>query len=192
MSYLIPKKLGIGLSAAMLCASTWLYAGAGHDHGHDHEDEPRTALPSTPRLAMESAHFELLVVQEPHGLQLYLDDFATNAPRIDATIDLEINGQSVEVENTQQGTYHVHLAAPLDAGEHTLMATIIDGNNSDLLVGEWDIHPQDTEAPEVATTETNTLSKLTPLWLGIGSGMGIILISAFWRDSKNKGEDHAA
>lgn len=173
------------MSASILLFSAMLQAGAGHDHGNE------AAAPiqsTTPRLAMESNQFELVIVQELHGLQLYLDDFSSNTPLTAASIELEIDGQAINVENTKQGTYHAHVETPLNDGLRTIMVSIIDGNMSDLLIGEWDIHHEDADEMTDLPTETTTLQKLLPIWLGIGSGMGIVLLGAFWRDSKNKRE----
>ncbi|CAA6816606.1 MAG: Unknown protein [uncultured Thiotrichaceae bacterium] len=185
MSFSTPQILcGYLLSMSFLISSPMLQAGAGHDHGHENEAAP--VLSTAPRLAMESNQFELVIVRESHGLLLYLDDFANNTPLTTASIDLEINGQSVSTENTQKGTYHAHLETPLADGEHSVMATIIANNASDLLVDEWDIHHDNASNMESASIETTPLQKLLPLWLGIGSGMGIVLLSAFWRDTKHK------
>jgi hypothetical protein len=176
------------LGGSLLCGSLSVWAGAGHDHGDDQDTTPPATQAAQPRLALSSSQFELVIVQQTDGLQLYLDDFASNTPIPDAQIELELNGETLSVETQKTGDYYAHLHQPLKTGEHSLMATVISSSATDLLIGDWDIHlPEATPSlTPVEQTSTTQLGQLLPVWIGIGSGLSIVLLSSFWRDYRKE------
>lgn len=181
-------RLASLLGCSLLCGSLSAWAGAGHDHGHDHDTTPPATQAAQPRLALSSSQFELVIVQQADGLQLYLDDFASNAPIPNAQIELELNGENLSVETLSTGNYYAHLPQPLVTGEYIIMATVISQANTDLLVGDWDVHlPETSPSPSpVEDSSTTLLSQLLPVWTGIGSGLSIVLLTSFWRDFRKE------
>ena len=151
--------------SALLCAFLLLLAGAPAwaDAGHDHGDAPAAAAgPALPRFTAVSDAFELVGVLDGQRLTLYLDRFADNAPVPKASLELDIGGTTVKAEPHGEGEFEVQLAAVPAPGVLPVTATVIAGNETDLLAGELDIH---ADAHEDAATPRN--------WRRIvGFGMG--------------------
>lgn len=136
------KALGIAL---VLCATTALaWAGEGHDHG---DEAPSAAGPALPRFTATSDLFELVGVLDGKRLTLYLDRAADNSPVKDARLELELAGAKVKVEPHGEGEFEVLLAEAPKEGVMAVTATVMAGNDSDLLAGELDIH---VDAPAAA------------------------------------------
>jgi hypothetical protein len=139
--------------SALLCASLLLFAGAPAwaDAGHDHGEAPAAAAgPALPRFTAVSDAFELVGVLDGKRLTLYLDRFADNAPVPKATLELDIGGATVKAEPHGEGEFEVQLAAVPAPGVRPVTATVIAGNETDLLAGELDIHAdahEDAAAP---------------------------------------------
>ncbi len=126
--------------ATLLCAPGGALAGEGHDHG----DAPATAGgPALPRFAAVSEAFELVGVLSGKQITLYLDRSADNSPVSDAQIELEIGGAKFKAEKQGDAEYEVVLAEAPQPGVLPITATVIAGQDADLLAGELDIH----EAP---------------------------------------------
>jgi hypothetical protein len=138
---------------AALCAVLLLLAGtAAHaDAGHDHGDAPAaSAGPALPRFTAASESFELVGVLNGKLLTLYLDRFADNSPVPRATLELDIGGQTVKAVPHGEGEFEVQLAEAPAPGVLPITATVIAGNETDLLAGELDIHAdahEDAAAP---------------------------------------------
>lgn len=140
---------------AVLCAALLLLAGspARADAGHDHGDAPAaSAGPALPRFTAVSDTFELVGVLDGKLLTLYLDRFADNAPVPKATLELDIGGRIVKAEPHGEGQFEVQLADVPAPGVLPITATVIAGDETDLLAGELDIH---ADAHEDAATPRN-------------------------------------
>ena len=140
---------------ALLCASLLLLGGApaladaGHDHDHG-EAPAAVAGPALPRFTAVSEAFELVGVLDGKRLTLYLDRFADNSPVPKATLELDIGGTTVKAEPHGEGEFEVQLADAPAPGVLPVTATVIAGNETDLLAGELDIHAdahEDAAAP---------------------------------------------
>lgn len=177
----------------LLAASTCLLltcavrAGGDTSDGHSHGAEATPAAPtisSTPRVVMESSQFELVGALEGQHLHLYLDDYASNAPVTDATLELEINGQRITTAAETDGSYHATLPQPLPEGTHPVMATILAGNASDLLTGQLEVHPAETDTHDhAAATSTG---QFLP-WLISAGVIGLaLLVFALRRDRQRR------
>ncbi|ATE62817.1 hypothetical protein CCZ27_20780 [Thauera sinica] len=125
--------------AAMLAtASFGAPAGDGHDHGG--EKPVAAGAPAMPRFAASTGTFELVGVLDGRTLSLYLDRAADNSPVPDALLELEVGGAAVAVERTGEGMFEATLAAEPEPGEVPVTATVVAGDETDLLAGELDIH----------------------------------------------------
>ncbi len=134
--------LAAALVAVALAAAP-AHAGPGHDH--DHGDAAPAAVGQTlPRFLAESETFELVGVLSDRRLTLYLDRFADNSPVRGAQIELEIAGAKFQARAASgpQGddVYEVELPAAPAEGVLPVTATVIAGNETDLLAAEFDIH----------------------------------------------------
>ena len=159
------RKLLAGCVCSLLFACA-AFAGEGHDHG---EEQAAVApdSPTAPRLVMESTQFELVGTLEGDGLHLFLDDHASNVPVTDASVELEIAGQRIKAEAEADGSYHAAMSQPLPEGEHAVMATILAGDTSDLLMGNVDVHAADAMHPEPTATPSVNGWGFLPWLLGL-------------------------
>ncbi|MGJ7485625.1 hypothetical protein ACSFA2_10210 [Variovorax sp. LT2P21] len=138
---------------AALCTAFLLLAGtpAWADAGHDHGDAPAAPTGSAlPRFTAVSDTFELVGVFDGKLLTLYLDRFADNSPVPQATLELDIGGTTVRAEPHGEGLFEVQLADVPASGVLPVTATVIAGNETDLLAGELDVHAdahEDAAAP---------------------------------------------
>lgn len=128
--------------AALLPALFLMTGAATADDGHDHGAPSAATGPASPRFAAVSETFELVGVLEGRQLTLYLDRFADNSPVKGAQIDLEIDGVKLKAEPHGEGEFEALLAEAPKAGVLSIAATIVAGEESDLLAGELDIHEE--------------------------------------------------
>lgn len=136
-----PIYLFAAFAAALLplFAST---AWAADDHGHDHGAPAAATGPALPRFAAVSDTFELVGVLDGKQLTLYLDRFADNSPVKGAQLDLEIDGAKVQTAPHGEGEFAAVLAEAPKAGVLSVSATVVAGQETDLLAGELDIHEE--------------------------------------------------
>lgn len=123
----------------LVASSLPAHAGAGHDHG----DAPTvTTGAASPRFAATSENYELVGILNEKNLALYLDHTADNSPVKDAKLELEIAGKPVAIEAVGEGEFLVKLAAELPGGSVPVTATIVAGQDSDLLAADLDVHAE--------------------------------------------------
>ncbi|MBC7992644.1 MAG: hypothetical protein H7Z15_05310 [Rhizobacter sp.] len=127
-------------SAALLVAAILLAPATWASEGHDHGEAPAAVGQALPRFTAESELFELVGVLSGKQITLYLDRFGDNSPVRDAQIELEIGGAKFKAEKQGDDEYEVVLPEAPKEGVLPVTATVTDGNDSDLLVGELDIH----------------------------------------------------
>ena len=135
---IIWNRLNACCLAAFIAATpftTWA-AGEGHDHG----EAPAAAVGSAqPRFTAVSETFELVGVLSGQRLTLYLDRAADNSPVKDARLELELGGAKIDVKPHGEGEFEALLAQPLPPGVTAVTATVVAGQETDLLAGELDI-----------------------------------------------------
>jgi hypothetical protein len=142
------RKLLAVLSWLALTALTTppVLAGDGHDHG---EAPVTSGGPALPRFAAVSEAFELVGIVNGKQITLYLDRFADGSPVKDAKLELELGGVKVPVEPHAEGEFEATLAQELKPGVVAVAATVMAGDETDLLAGELDLHEEaaTSEAP---------------------------------------------
>lgn len=140
--------LSVTVLAAVLAAAmagvTPAQAGEGHDHG---EAPTNTGAAALPRFAAASELFELVGVLNGKQLTLYLDHAASNAPVKDGKLELEIGGVKLQPSSHGVGEFELTLDEAPKVGVTTITATVVSADETDLLVGELDIH-EDIHADE--------------------------------------------
>lgn len=115
--------LSLPLSAA--------FAHGGEDHG-EAPALPASSL-SMPSSEAESADFELFAQLNGDNLTVYLDRFADNQPISKADIEVQGEAFTVSLHEVAPGTYQAPAAALNTPGEHSLVFTVLAGEQSDLL-----------------------------------------------------------
>lgn len=123
----------------VLMPSTAL-AGEGHDHGEAPAAAGGTAAP---RFFAVSETFELVGILNGKQLTLYLDRFADGSPVGNAKLELELGSEKVAIEfHADEGVFEATLAQELKPGVIPVTATVVAGEETDLLAGELDIHDE--------------------------------------------------
>lgn len=120
---------------AAIPGATW--ADAGHDHGAAPAAAPGSALP---RFAAVSENFELVGVVNGQQISLYLDRTQDNSPVKAATLELEIGGIKVALKPRGEAEFEATLAQALRPGVTSVTATVLAGQETDLLAGDLEIH----------------------------------------------------
>lgn len=134
---IISKRLQVLCLSTLIAATpfaTW--ADAGHDHGDAATD---TTTSAQPRFTAVSEMFELVGVLNGKRLTLYLDRSDDNSPVKDANLELELGGIKVQVKPSGEGEFETTLAQDLKPGVITVAATVVAGQETDLLAGELDL-----------------------------------------------------
>ena len=141
---------------------------------HDGDDNAPAAAPAqaAPRFTLDSELFELVGVVNGHTLALYLDRADDNRPVPGAQLELELAGQRLAVTPVGDGEYRAELAAPLTEGSLPVTATVVAGDDSDLLAGALDWHAP-TAAPSPGTGGRMR-------WLAGAAGALAALGAALW------------
>ena len=126
----------------------------------------------------ESEHFEAVGRLTPEGMSWYVDYADSNAPVLNAELELEAGGQSVKARfRPERGDYLVadeKWLQPLrQPGEHPMALTLIAGEDSDLLSGELRV-----EAPDAAASGAMLSQPVGWLALLLGGGG---LLAWLWR-----------
>jgi hypothetical protein len=168
---LLPHK-GLALYATLLLLALPTWAGEGHDHGHDH-DAPAAHGPASPRFVAVSETFELVGVLEGQQLTLYLDRADTNSPVQNATLELELGGAKVAVQPHGEGEFIATLAQALPEGVTPVAATVLAGQDNDLLAGELDIH-------DAHAARAETRHREWPWVLGLVVGIATLCLLLVW------------
>ncbi|TVO59705.1 MULTISPECIES: hypothetical protein [Denitromonas] len=171
------------IAALLSSASPHTLAGEGHDHG---ETPAPAAGPALPRFTAASELFELVGIVNGKRITLYLDRFDDNSPVEGASLALELGGVSIPVENHAVGEFEATLQQELDSGVVAVTATVIAGQESDLLVGELDLH--DDDASTLAVADAPEWKAYAP-WLGAGvAAIGLIGWAAQRKGSVRNGQ----
>ncbi len=144
-------------SIAALCGgvllgmATFVWAHGGEDHSH--ADETPMPLPPTTsggiRWELQSPDVELLGIIKDGKLTLYVDHFATNEPIANAKVELESQGQKLNLQADSNGLAQSDAGWLAKPAHYELVATVQAKGVNDLLVGKVDTVPNG-ETPAVA------------------------------------------
>jgi membrane fusion protein, heavy metal efflux system len=149
----IYRRIGlekIFLSLLLLSVPFLLQAHEGHE---DTAPTPSAATNSIQRATAQSESFEIVIVPQHEKLVIYLDRFTDNVPVSGATLELESDGWQGKAKEIHAGTYTV--AAPFLAkpGQYSLLITLTQEDQSDLLETTLDTN---TAKHSSAATKKNT------------------------------------
>jgi len=128
------------LTFALALAGATVAPPALADAGHDHGDAPVQAQGAgLPRFAATSDLFELVGIVDGKRLTIYLDRATDNAPVAGAKVELELGGVKVELKSQPDGVFEATLAQAPKPGVTPVTATVVAGQETDLLAGELKI-----------------------------------------------------
>ena len=173
----------LGWAAWIALAAPLASAGDGHDHG---EAPASSAGPAAPRFAATSETFELVGVVNGKQLTLYLDRYADGSPVKGAKLELELGGVKIPVEAHAEGEFEATLAQELKPGVVSVVATVIAGEETDLLAGELDMHKDG----HVETTAHTHGWKEYALW-GSAASVGLLILAALLRRLRASRNPHS-
>ena len=128
------------LGAVLASASWTAWAHGGEDHGA--EAPPVASASIAPRASAQTEDFELVAQLHGTTLTFTLDRFATNAPVVDAQIEVESGTVLKAVaQQVAPGVYTVKADALAIPGKYPLNFSVQAGDTSDLLAATLDISP---------------------------------------------------
>jgi hypothetical protein len=172
------RALTLGLA---LLASP-LPAHEGHDHGPP-PAEP-TAQVLAPRVAAESADFELVAILADGLLKIYLDDFATNAPIERAELEVEGGAFRAEARHLGDGVYELDPGPLAQPGAHELIFTVQTATTADLLLGRLEVPDESAELAETGGQD-HAWYESVPLLQGAVVVLALCaLVLLAWRDRR--------
>ena len=130
-----------------------------------------------PIAVAESESFEAVGRMTAEGMSWFVDRTDTNAPVLNAELELETGGKSVKAQfRPERGDYLVadeKWLQPLrQAGDHPLVLTLLAGNESDLLSGELHVDARVDAAPGAMSLPAGAG------WIGVVLGIAGIVV---WR-----------
>lgn len=139
-----PHFFRSGFIALLLSAlSLSSFAHGDEPHGDEPHGSPAAsgAASSSPRLEAATDAFEMVARLQGETLTLFINRFETNEPVLQAKVELESGDQkAVAAYQADLGGYVVRDAAFMKAisqpGTHALVATVVAGEDADLLEGK--------------------------------------------------------
>ncbi len=136
-----------------------------------------------PVAVAESEAFEVVGRLEDEGFVFYIDRADSNAPVLDATLEVETGGKSAKaVFRAERGDYLIADAEwlkPLrQPGEYLLAMTLVAGADSDLLTADFDVHAP-LAAAAGSTAASRTVGGLVLL--------GVLVALLLWRRARKGG-----
>lgn len=142
----IPSPFGLALLAVLFCMP------ALADEGHSHDAAPTAPSgPALPRFSASSERFEVVGVIDGKQLTLYLDHHDSNAPVEGATVEVDLGGAKLALEEHEPGEFEGALAQPLAPGETPVRVSIKTQAQSDTLSTDVDLHAEEAHAEAPAS-----------------------------------------
>ena len=105
-------------------------------HGDEVHGEAPALASNGQQLPSAEAHsvdFELVAQLQGDRLTVYLDSYSDNQPVLGASIEVESDSFKASLPAVAPGTYQVKASALNQPGEHSLLFTVVAGQQSDLL-----------------------------------------------------------
>jgi hypothetical protein len=145
------------LMVILLTSPAWSHGGEEHSHADDPSPATASAIPSPqPRASAQSEEFELVAVLAEQKLTLYLDQYASNAPVVDARIELESGAFKAIAEQIEPGVYRLPGEAFAKPGKYPLLFSLQTTDSADLLTATLEVVQP---AAETAQPDTKALDQ---------------------------------
>lgn len=190
----------LALAAAAATFSLGAVAGPGaHGPNGEHLDGPTVAAnpgASRPRFEAKSEAFELVATLGGGEFSMLIDRFATNEPVLKAQVEIESGGLKAKAPFHEDiGDYAVADEAMLKLlskpGDHAIVITVIDGNESDLLDAILKVTADQAKATAEAPHGHDRggaddhghehTSGSRKLWIGLGLAAAVLITIVAWR-----------
>lgn len=173
------------LWAALLLAIVVAPAVAHEGHDHDAPQVPPSTT-SAPRAETVSDTIELVVIARGGELELYIDNFRTNAPIDDAAVEVETPAGPEVAKPESGGPYRLVAPWALKPGRHDLVVTVMAGTILEVLPVTLTI-PELPQMPAKTTSAIVSIAQAAagavqaylsggPVGTGIGFGAGALLM----------------
>lgn len=192
------RALALAAAAASLNLSAVAGPGA-HGPNGEHVDAPTVAAgagSSRPRFEAKSEQFELVATLGSGEFSMLIDRFATNEPVLKAQVEVESGGLKATAKfHDDIGDYAVADEAMLKLlgkpGDHAIVITVINGNESDLLDAILKVTADQARATDDAPHGHDQgladdhghehTSGSRKLWIGLGLVAAVLITIAAWR-----------
>ena len=160
----------------LILVAAWHLPAAAHE-GHDHDaPPPPTTVVSAPRAEASTDTVELVVVARGAALELYVDDFRTNAPIEDAVVEVETPDGPVAAKTTAGQPYRIEAPWAARPGRYDLVVTVTTATILEILPVTLTV-PQAAPAPAVAASGWSGLAFVGDAVRGrVPAGLGAIAV----------------
>jgi hypothetical protein len=174
------KYLSIGtkqslISFAFLMAGIFAVANAHEGHKHDKEIKPQSTVAAAPTLTAVSENYELVATVKGRQMTVYLDQFESNVPVIDADLEFDFSGTVVKATRNPDGTYVATLPKNIDLKRSLpVTVTIVAPAGADLLSGDLVISAVEQDSSWIS------------LWVLVALVVSIIVLLLAWLAYRRK------
>jgi len=132
------------LAFTILMAAFFGIVSAHEGQNHDKELKPQKNVVTTPTLTAASENYELVAIVQSRQMIVYLDQFESNTPVVDADLDFDFSGTVEKATRNVDGTYTVALPKNVDLKTSIpVTVTVLAASGADLLSGELVISESD-------------------------------------------------
>lgn len=124
-------------TGCLLIIGLWSNVIAHEGHSHDKEAKPVHIVNSSPTLTAISENYELVGVVQSGQMIIFLDQFESNTPVVDADLEFDFSGIVLKATRNPNGTYLVDLPKSFDPKMSIpVTVTVLASSGPDLLSGE--------------------------------------------------------
>lgn len=133
-----------------------VHAHEGEVHAEDVPPVTAGTTAGLPGFVATSELFELVGRVDKHKVYLFLDRFADNAPVKADSLEVEIGSVKLTPKQVADGEFEAVLPISLPLGVHAVSATVVAGNDADLLAASLDMR-----APAANATQATMAAQVT-------------------------------
>lgn len=135
------------VTAVLAASSLSAWAHGGEDHGDEGKTRPAPTSGAAPRAIAQTEEFELVAVLEGKTLMLTLDRFASNAPVIDAKLDIDGGAVKGVAKQVAPGVYALAGEGFVAPGKYPLAIAVETDTAADLMTTTLELAVPAAEPP---------------------------------------------
>lgn len=117
------------------------YAGPGHDHSAAAEVVQSGAF--FPRFYAESEQYEIVGLVKDKTIEVFVDQFLTGIPVLDADIEIDFGGQRIKLKKSNSGIFEGQLLKRPNEDSIAVTLTVKEGDAIDILATAFNIQHKD-------------------------------------------------